>query len=147
MNTRFLLKLFDPGFILKTAFILLLFSLILLGEIFLIQFVSEYWGRYFTLALAAATGLAGLFLCYRDISSIIALIKAKAADGEFPGKEMSSLAGAFVGALFLIFPGFITDILGIISFLPIVRNLYGKAVTVNKSDLMHELYEYMKVYD
>jgi UPF0716 protein FxsA len=147
MNTKFLLKLLDTGFLLKTALVLLLLSLVLIGEIFLIQFISEYWGAYFTLALAAATGLAGLFLCFRDISVIIHLIKDKAADGEFPDREMVSLAGALAGGILLLMPGFITDFIGIISFFPVIKTLIGRIITMNQSGRMHELYEYLKIYE
>lgn len=147
MNTRFLLKLLDTGFLLKAAIVLLLLSLVGIGEIFLIQFISEFWGAYFTLALVAATGLAGLFLCYRDVSVIIHQIKESAADGEFPGREMVSLAGAIAGALLLLIPGFITDFIGLISFFPVIKTLIGRIITRKQSGRMHELYEYLKIYE
>jgi len=147
MNTRFLLKLLDTGFLLKTALVLLLLSLVLIGEIFIIQFISEFWGAYFTLALAAATGLAGLFLCFRDVSVIIHMIRGRASDGEFPDKEMVSLAGAIACGLLLLLPGFVTDFFGIIGFFPVIKTLFGKVITRNQGGRMHELYEYLKIYE
>ena len=147
MNTRFLLKLLDTGFLLKTALFLLLLSLVLIGEIFLIQLISEFWGAYFTLALVAVTGLAGLFMCFRDVSVIISQIKEKAADGEFPEREMVSLSGAIAGALLLLLPGFITDFIGLISFFPVIKTVLGRIITRGQGGRMHELYEYLRIYE
>ncbi|MBI9107263.1 MAG: FxsA family protein [Spirochaetales bacterium] len=147
MNNRFLLKLLDTGFLLKIAFVLLLLSLVFIGEFFVVLFISEFWGAYFTLAVVALTGLAGLFLSFRDVSVIIHLIRDKAGEGEFPEKEMVSLSGAIAGGLLLILPGFITDFLGIISFFPVIKTLYGKIITLKQGGRMHELYEYLKIYE
>ena len=147
MNSKFLMKLMDPGFLFKFAAILLLVSLVFIAEIFLIQFVGGLIGSYFTLAVVALTGLAGLFLSYYDISSIITVLKEKAADGEFPEREMFSFSGALLGGLFLLIPGFLTDFLGLIALFPVVKMLYGRVLLHGRADSMHELYEYLRIYE
>ena len=149
MNTRFLLKFLDPGFILKSAMILLGLSLIVLGEFFLIEFISGFWGVYFTLALSAVTGLVGLILSYREITARISIINEGVSDGVYSEKEMVQLAGAIIGGLLIIFPGFITDFFGAISFFPVIRMLYpaGRIATVKMGSQLNELYEYMRLYD
>ena len=147
MNTRFLLKLLDPGFILKTALVLLGISLVVLCEFFLIEFISELWGVYFTLAIAAATGLAGLFFGYREIFARINIIKGGISEGVYPEKEFIQLAGAIVAGLLLLMPGFITDVLGAVGFFPVIRMLYGKIVLIKMNGRLSELYEYMRLYD
>ena len=141
------MKLFDPGFLLKAAMIILLLSLVMIAEIFLIQFISGYLGTYFTLAVVAATGLGGLFFCFRDVSTIIGLVRTRAADGEFPDREMVSLAGAIIVGVMLLLPGFITDFLALIGFFPVIKTLYGRIATRGRSGKMHEIYEYLKIYE
>lgn len=137
----------DTGFILKSAFILLLISIIPLAEIMLIQFLGEFLGIYFTLAVAAVTGLAGLFLAYRDIRGIVKQIRIKSAEGLYPGREMLSLAGALFGGIMLICPGFITDFIGALSFFPVIRTLAGRFITRNMEPRLREAYEYMRLYE
>ena len=147
MNTRFLLKFFDPGFILKAAFIILGLSLIILGEIFIIQFVGGFWGVYFTLAVAASTGLIGLFFSFREVAGRIRLIKDGVINGEYSEKDMVQLAGAILGGGMLLLPGFVTDFFGILSFFPVIRSLYGYAITRGFSSRFSEAYEYLRLYD
>lgn len=147
MNTRFLLRFFDPGYILKAAFIILGLSIIVLGEIFIIQYISGYWGVYFTLAAAAATGLISLFFSYREIAGRIRIIREGVVDGEYSEKDMIQLAGAIIGGFMLLLPGFITDFFGLISFFPVVRALIGRLVTINIRGRMPEAYEYLRLYD
>ncbi len=147
MNTRFLLKFLDPGFVLKAAFIILGLSLVVLGEIFIIQFISGFLGVYFTLAVAALTGIIGLFLSYNEISSRIKLIREGVSEGVYSEKDMVQLAGALFGGLLLLLPGFITDFIGAISFFPVIRMLYGRLITRNISSKLSEAYEYLRLYD
>ena len=147
MDTRFILKLFDSGFIFRAGMVLLGLSLIILGEFFLLEFLSGFWGIYFTLALAAATGLAGVFLSYREISARIALVKQGVVDGVFLEKDMIQLAGAIVAGLFLLLPGFITDVFGALGFFSVVRSLYGRLATWKMSPKLNKIYEYMRLYD
>jgi UPF0716 protein FxsA len=127
--------------------ILIGLSLIVLAEIFFIEFVGELWGIYFTLAVAALTGLAGLFFSYREISTRITIIRDGVSEGVYPEKEFIQLAGAIVVGLLLLMPGFVTDFIGAIGFFPVIRGLYGKIITARMGNRLNELYEYLKLYD
>ncbi|HAK46837.1 MAG TPA: hypothetical protein DCO79_13080 [Spirochaeta sp.] len=147
MNTRFLLKLLDSGFIFRSGMVLLALSLVVLGEFFIIDLISGFWGLYFTLALASATGLAGVFLSYREITARINLIKEEVTEGQFSEKDMVQLAGAIVTALLLLLPGFMSDFFGAIGFFPVVRMGYGRLATFKMTPKLNEIYEYMRLYD
>ncbi|MDC7226198.1 MAG: FxsA family protein [Spirochaetales bacterium] len=147
MNTRFLLKLLDTGFIFRLCMILLALSLVVLGEFFLMDFISGFWGIYFTLALAASTGLAGVFLSYREITARITLIKESVSEGVYSEKDMIQLIGSIAAALLLLLPGFITDFFGIIGFFPVIRMIYGKGATLGMRAKLRETYEYLRLYD
>ena len=137
----------DSGFILKTALLLLLLSLLMIGEIYLIQFISEFWGTYFTLAITALTGLVGLGFSFRDVLVLIKAVKAGSAAGSYPEKELILLSGSIIGGILLLIPGFLTDCLGFLGFFPVVRGLYGRLFTRNRRGNMNELYEYLKLYE
>lgn len=147
MDTRFLLKLLDTGFIFKAGMVLLGLSVAVLGEFFIISLISGFWGIYFTLAVAAVTGLAGVFLSYREIAARISLIKEMVSDGVFSEKELIQLAGAIVSALLLLLPGFVTDFFGAIGFFPVIRMVYGRIATWRMTPKLNEIYEYMRLYD
>ena len=147
MDTRFLLKLFDSGYILRTGMVLLGLSLVVLGEFFLIYFISGFWGVYFTLAVAAVTGLIGVFLSYREIASRIAMVKKGVSEGVFLEKDMVQLAGAIVSGLLLLLPGFVTDLFGAIGFFSVIRFGYGRIATWRMTPKLNEIYEYMRLYD
>ena len=141
------MKLFDSGFIFRAGMVLLGLSLVILGEFFLVEFISGFWGVYFTLAVAAVTGLAGVFLSYREIAARITLIKQGVIDGIFLEKDMIQLAGAIVAGLLLLLPGFITDFFGALGFFSVVRMLYGRLATYRLSPKLNMIYEHMRLYD
>lgn len=127
--------------------VLLGLSLIVLGEVFFIGCISGFWGLYFTLAVAAVTGLAGLFFSYREISTRINIIREGVSEGVYTEKEIVQLAGAIIGGLLLLMPGFFTDFIGAISFFPVVRTVYGRIIIALAGARLNELYEYLRLYD
>lgn len=147
MDTRTRLQFFEPSFVLKIVFILLGFSLIILGEIFFISFLSRYWGVYFTLAIVALCSFIGLFVGYREIVSRISLIKRDVAAGYYIERNFIQLAGAFLSTFIIIIPGFFTDFLGLLGFFPFIRSLYGKIIFLIFPDSKKQVYESMKLYD
>ncbi|RKX79558.1 MAG: hypothetical protein DRP87_02650 [Spirochaetes bacterium] len=147
LNFNTLIKFFDRGFILKLLLIVLLYSTLPLAEIFILLYLGEIIGDYLTLALAALTGLVGVFIAFGEAKNVLTVLKGKIKEGYYPGKEFISLAGIFTGALFLLTPGFITDISGFLLFFPFFRNLVGRIFTHKMEKRLRELYEYLKLYD
>ena len=147
LNTSFIMKLFQKEFILKLLLLALLYSIIPLAEIFLILQLGGIFGNYLVIALTATTGLLGMLVAFSEIENLIKQIKRKLKDGEYPGKEFIGIAGVFAGALFLLTPGFITDVFGIFLFIPMLRNGVGKFITSKMERQLKEIYEYLKLYD
>lgn len=143
----FLMKLFQKEFILKLLLIILLYSLIPLSETFLILHLGDIFGNYLVLAIVAATGLLGVLIAFNEINQILKTIKHKLREGIYPGKEFISLAGVFTGGLLLLTPGFITDFLGFLLFMPVLRNSVGKMITSKMEKNLKEIYEYLKLYE
>jgi UPF0716 protein FxsA len=146
-QARILLRFFDRTFITKLLILALLYSLLPLAEIFLLIYLGDRIGNYFTLALAALTGLIGMLFALRGFRRNLEVLRQKIRDGEYPGQEFITLTGIFLAAILLLTPGFITDLLGLLLFVPVIRNGLGRLlIRLTRTDLK-ELYEYLKLDD
>jgi UPF0716 protein FxsA len=146
-QARTLLRFFDRSFITRVLLLALLYSLLPLAEIFLLIYLGDRMGNYFTLALAALTGLIGMLFALRGFRKNLDILKRKIRAGEYPGEEFATLTGIFVAAVLLLTPGFITDVLGLLLFVPVIRSGLGRMlIRLTRTDLK-ELYEYLKLYD
>lgn len=143
----FLMKLFQKDFILKLLLLALLYSLVPLSETFLILRLGGIFGNYIVLAIAATTGILGVLIAFSEVNQIIKAIKYKLKEGIYPGKEFISLAGVLTGGLLLLTPGFITDFLGLLLFMPVLRNKVGKIITSRMEKNLKDIYEYLKLYE
>jgi len=146
-QARTLLRFFDRSFITRLLLLALLYSLLPLAEIFLLIYLGDRIGNYFTLALAALTGLIGMLFALRGFRRNLEILKKKIRAGEYPGEEFVTLTGIFLAAVLLLTPGFITDVLGLLLFVPVIRSGLGRLlIRLTRTDLK-ELYEYLKLYD
>ena len=147
LDIKILLRFFDIGFVKKHLLTLLLLALIPFGEILLLFFLEEFVGRYFILASTATTGFLGFFLTYGVVQRHIHKIKNRIFEGIYPVKGFIRLAGSLMGSLFLIIPGFATDVVGLFFFLPLFRDALGALVVRGLEIETKDLYEYLKLYD
>ncbi len=132
---------------LKLLFFVLLYSILPLAEIVLLVYLGDITGNYLILAVAASTGFVGVFVAFGQLRTTTLRLKAKVAAGQYPGAEFLSIAGVLVGAMFLLSPGFITDLAGLLLFVPAVRNGVGGLIIRKLRVNMKETYEYLRLYD
>ncbi len=147
LDVRWLLKLFEKDFIIKVLFLMLLYSILPLAEIFIFLKLGVALGNYLTLAFAASTGLIGVLVAVREFSVNLEGIKRKVKNGDYPGKEFANLIGVVIGAIFLLTPGFITDFMGFLLFVPGIRGLIGNFIAKRMEVRLKEVYEYLKLYE
>jgi len=146
-QAKFIFRFLDRTFITKLLILALLYSLLPLAEIFLIIYLGDRIGNYFTLALAAFTGLVGMLFALRGFQKNLRLLKEKIKEGVFPTEEFFTLTGIFAAGILLLTPGFITDLLGFALFIPVIRSTLGRfIIRVTRTDFK-EFYEYLKLYD
>lgn len=112
LNMRSLLKFFDTAYVFKIFMIGLLLSLIPIGEIILLVYLINITGIYFILALLMSTSLIGFIFIFPQIKKLIIRVKRQAVEGYYPKKDFNDFFGAILSGILLIFPGFITFILG-----------------------------------
>jgi len=146
-QAKFIVRFLDRNFITKLLILALLYSLLPLAEIFLIIYLGDRIGNYFTLALAAFTGLMGMLFALRGFQKNLQLLKDKIKEGVFPTEEFITLTGIFAAGILLLTPGFITDLLGFSLFIPVIRSALGRFIIRVTRTNFKELYEYLKLYD
>jgi len=142
-----LIRFADKAFVLKIFLLLLLCSLFPIAEVLLFFHAGAEFGNYFVLACAAGTGLLGLMVATRQAWKTIGKLRYKIRNGVYPEREFQYLAGIMVASFLLLIPGFITDALGIILFLPMFRNPLGRGITRGMDRRLKQAYEYLKIYD
>jgi UPF0716 protein FxsA len=139
------LRLLDRNFVTKLLILGLLYSLVPLAEIFLLIYLGNLIGYYFTLALAAFAGLVGMLAALREFRKNLQALRKKTRRGVLPTQEFINLTGVLAASVLLLTPGFITDTLGFLLFVPAVRNALGRWVLSKTRTDLKELYEYLKL--
>ncbi len=123
-----LLKQANPRKQAKIMPILILFLLVPVVEIWVFVKVGEAIGAWPTVALVVAMAIAGSALMRIQGLAVLDRARATLAAGEFPSSEL--LDGLFVllAGFLLIVPGFLTDALGILLFIPALRRRLGASI-------------------
>lgn len=108
-------------------------SLILLGllafpilEIYLLVQVGKQIGTLNTFILLAVTAMIGSALAKRQGIHILQQIQQQLSQNQLPAEKILYGLLAFIGGMLLLFPGFISDILGLSMLLPGTRYLWAK---------------------
>lgn len=97
-----------------------------LVEIALFVVVSALIGFLPAFALLVGTSVIGALVLRRAGSGRLARLKAAAAGGQIPELRANSGVWTVLGAVLLLLPGFLTDILGVSLMLPPVQRWIGK---------------------
>ncbi len=108
-----------------------------LAEIAGFVVVGRALGLWSTLALVILTGLLGAFLMRQQGLHLLRKLSAESQRGEVPARSVVDGAMIVIAGILLLLPGFLTDILGLALFLPIVRrflwSLIGRRFVVARS--------------
>ncbi|MEX0795496.1 MAG: FxsA family protein [Acidimicrobiia bacterium] len=108
---------------------LALFGLIALAEMATFFWVEARIGLGWALGLALATAVIGSILVKRAGISVFARIQQRIGQSQVPGRELSDGAAILVAGAFLISPGFITDAIGFLLLVPMVRDRIYRVVS------------------
>ncbi len=110
------------------------FALIALAEMMTFFWVESRIGLGWALGLALTTAIIGSVLVKRAGLSVLRAIRSKAEQGKLPGRELTHGAAILVSGAFLISPGFITDTLGFLLLLPVIRDLIHRFIVKRFGD-------------
>lgn len=118
----------------RLSLIPLIFLGYILLEIAVFILVGDAIGVLPTLGLILLSGVVGVALMRVQGFGVIARIRAEQAAGRVPGREVLHGFMILAAGILLLLPGFVTDILGLLLFIPAVRdgawNLVKNRLTV-----------------
>jgi UPF0716 protein FxsA len=107
----------------RALIIPLLFLLMPLAEIAAFIFVGREIGVGMTLLLVLASAIAGAVLLRIQGLGVLRKIQQASQTGTDPGRQLVHGAMIVIAAFLLIIPGFISDVVGLLLFIPAVRDL------------------------
>jgi UPF0716 protein FxsA len=109
--------------------LLFLFVIVPVVEIWVIVQVGQAIGIVPTLLLLIADAVLGTWLFRREGRKAWNALREAIAAGRVPAKEVADGALVVVGGAFLLSPGFVTDVGGVLCVLPPTRALLRRALT------------------
>lgn len=102
-------------------FLIVLFIVVPIAELYVIVQVGQAIGIWPTLALLLADALLGSFLLKHQGRGAWRRFNEALSQGRFPGREVVDGLLIVVGGTLLLAPGFLTDIAGLILLIPPTR--------------------------
>ena len=92
-------------------------------EIAVFILVGSKIGVLWTIALVVLSALAGSWLLRIQGFGALNRIRAELDAGRDPGRELAHGAMIMLAAVLLLIPGFVTDVIGLLLFIPPVRDV------------------------
>lgn len=109
--------------------LLVLFVVVPIVEIWVIVQVGQAIGIVPTLVLLLADAVVGTWLFRREGRRAWVALREAIAAQRVPAKEVADGALVVLGGAFLLTPGFVTDVIGVLCLLPPTRALLRKALS------------------
>jgi UPF0716 protein FxsA len=110
------------------AALIVLFIVVPLAELYVILQVGEAIGAVWTILLLAADSLLGSLLLRSQGRTVWGRFNSAVAEGRMPHREVIDGVLVIFGGAFLITPGFLTDIVGLLLLIPPTRALIRRLV-------------------
>ena len=111
--------------------ILLSIILVPIIEIYLLIKIGSKIGAFYTISLILTTAVVGVYYAkYEGLNTLKSGI-SQIIKNELPSYEIISGAAIAFAALFLIIPGFATDLFGFILIFPLTRKILLKKLSKN----------------
>lgn len=110
-------------------------------EIGMFILIGGQIGVVYTLALILVTAIIGSILLRFQGLSLLSKIQAETTAGRVPGKELVNGVMIMIAGVLLLTPGFVTDTIGFLLFIPFVRTVIwafiGSKISVSMAGSMH----------
>lgn len=108
--------------------LLLLFLVMPLVELFVILQVGSAIGGWWTVLVLLVDSLVGAVIVRREGRRAWTAFRTALAEARWPGDEVAQGGLVLVGGALLLTPGFVTDVLGLSFVLPPTRRLWSVVV-------------------
>lgn len=142
---RLFFQFIEKDFLFKLIFALLVYSLVPLAEIVFFIFLGNLIGNWLVLVLAALIGLPGVMVAQSQLQDALERLRRKIRDRRYPGPEFVDLLGILVSGVFLVTPGFLTDVLGYLLLVPSLRNLLSRALARKMDRGLRDFYDFLRL--
>ena len=106
--------------------LLILFVLVPVTELYILIEVGKKIGSLTTIGIIILTGIIGAYLVKGQGFMILKKIQNDLNEGIIPGDSLIQGAIILAGGIFLLTPGFVTDIIGFIFLIPVSRRVVKK---------------------
>ena len=106
----------------------LAFTLIPVGEIYLLISVGTKIGAINTVILVIATGFTGAYLAKIQGMQTLYRVQTSLQQGIMPKEDLMDALIIFIAGIVLLTPGFLTDTTGILLLIPGTRNLFKRFI-------------------
>ena len=106
----------------------LLFTVVVIAELWLLIKLGQYIGLGYTLLVLLATGVLGVVLAKSQGMIILNNIKRDIREGIMPGVNLINGLCVLIGGILLVVPGILTDIIGFLFIVPVTRNIIRKYI-------------------
>ncbi len=110
--------------------LILLFTALPLAEIYLLVKVGTAIGVIPTALLVVGTGVVGATLARKEGLSVLRRTREKFRQGQLPAEELIDGIVLLVSGAFLLTPGILTDVIGLVGLIPWFRKKlinYGRS--------------------
>lgn len=108
--------------------ILLFLALWAWAELAVFIAIGSEIGVLVTIIGIAVTAIVGLSLLRSQGRAVMASLQQKVARGEAPVASMADGAAIAAGAVLMLIPGYITDAMGLVLFIPGIRTIIGASL-------------------
>lgn len=105
--------------------ILWLLVIVPLIELYILLLISGYLGFMNTIVLVIVIGLAGVFLAKQQGLTVLLKVRQQLLEGRMPGEPLLDGLLVLAGALLLLTPGLLTDLIGFCCLIPFTRRIFN----------------------
>ncbi|MGX9135552.1 FxsA family protein [Rummeliibacillus sp. JY-2-4R] len=107
---------------------LLLLLAVPIFELAVVLLSGKLIGVIPTIILVIGTGILGIYLAKTRGIKAFQQLKIAISNGQAPGDAIIDGVLTFIGSIVLVFPGFVSDILGILLVIPATRKLFKPVI-------------------
>ena len=129
----------------RTLSHLLVLGLVMLADGWVLVRVARRSGVYLALALEAAVAVVAVIIVGSTIVRQIGVLRTDAFEGQYRPREFARLAAVVTAAVLLVLPGFVSDAVGMMLYLPPGRQLFMTGFVLRNRDELPTVYEYLKL--
>lgn len=104
-------------------YLVLLFTVVPIFELYLLIKVGQYLGAFTTVMIVIFTGIFGAFLARMEGLRVLYSVQRDMQEGKMPTSQLLDGLLILIGAVLLITPGLLTDVIGFILVIPSTRVL------------------------